>query len=293
MSKTTKTKTKTNSNSTSTRTHPDRKLRPRRSTRDTRSSGADMSARRNIEPLRRRQQDQDRPALRFAPDAWAKLLWLRDRGSTEVGGFGITDREDPLRVIEFATVRQHCTAASVGFEDEAVADFFEDQWDAGRRPEQCGRVWLHSHPGESANPSALDEATFARVFGGCDWAVMFIIAKGGATYARLRCNVGPGMAKRLPVRVDYSPPFGASDVEAWESEYQTHIQTMPEEMFDPFDLDAAETDPLPGEAAWLDQFAIDAEVLALLGETEHEAEEVPFTDVELDMGTEHEEKEDA
>jgi len=31
-----------------------------------------------------------RPKLRFSPTAWAKLLFLRDRGPTEVGGFGIT-----------------------------------------------------------------------------------------------------------------------------------------------------------------------------------------------------------
>ena len=29
------------------------------------------------------------PVLRFSPTAWAKLLFLRDYGETEVGGFGI------------------------------------------------------------------------------------------------------------------------------------------------------------------------------------------------------------
>ena len=30
------------------------------------------------------------PPLRFSPAAWAKLLWLRDAGPTEIGGFAVT-----------------------------------------------------------------------------------------------------------------------------------------------------------------------------------------------------------
>ena len=42
-----------------------------------------------------------RPAnssLRLSPTAWAKLLFLRDLGDTEVGGFGIAaaDEQKPL-----------------------------------------------------------------------------------------------------------------------------------------------------------------------------------------------------
>src|SRR4051812_35743192 len=36
--------------------------------------------------------------LRFSPTAWAKLLFLRDIGDTEVGGFGITPADDLLFV---------------------------------------------------------------------------------------------------------------------------------------------------------------------------------------------------
>ena len=57
-------------------------------------------------------------------------------------------------------------------DDEAVSVFFEDQVDLGRKPEQFFRLWCHTHPGDSPDPSSIDEETFARVFGRCDWAVM-------------------------------------------------------------------------------------------------------------------------
>ena len=113
---------------------------------------------------------------------------------------------------------------SISLEDEAVADFFESQVDAGRRPEEFFRIWLHSHPGDSAQPSATDEKTFHRVFGGCDWAVMVIVGQDGRTYARLRFNVGPGGQMLIPVDVDYRKPFGPADHDAWKEEYETNVK---------------------------------------------------------------------
>lgn len=114
--------------------------------------------------------------------------------------------------------------ASVSFDDEAVADLFDMQVDVGRKPEQFARVWLHSHPGNSPTPSATDEETFRRVFGKCQWAVMFIIARDDTSYARLRFSVGPGGQAVIPVEIDYSQPFGPSDLEAWELEYKANIK---------------------------------------------------------------------
>jgi len=161
--------------------------------------------------------------LRFTPHAWAKLLYMRDAGNTEVGGFGIANPNDLLMIEDFATVKQVATAASINFNDEAVADFFDQQVDEGHRPEQFARCWIHTHPGSCPNPSAVDEATFSRVFGGSDFAIMLILANGGDVYARLRFNVGPGGEVLIPVEIDYGCEFAASDPEAWELEYQTNI----------------------------------------------------------------------
>jgi hypothetical protein len=164
------------------------------------------------------------PSLRLSPTAWAKLLFLRDLGETEVGGFGLAAADDLLHVEDIQLVRQVCSSVSVAFDDAAVADFFDRQVDQGRKPEQFARIWLHTHPGSSPQPSSTDQDTFARVFGRTDWAVMFILARGGQIYARLRFHVGPGGDVDLPVRVDYTRPFPASDHAAWREEYLSNVQ---------------------------------------------------------------------
>jgi hypothetical protein len=164
------------------------------------------------------------PTLRWSPTAWAKLLFLRDAGETEIGGFGISAADDLLLIEDIVLVSQSATWAHVAFNDEAIADFFDRQVAAGRKPEAFGRIWVHTHSGKSAVPSGTDEATFTRVFGRSNWAIMFILARGGQTYARLRYNTGPGADFLLPVEVDFSCPFTGTDISAWDHEYASAVQ---------------------------------------------------------------------
>lgn len=175
---------------------------------------------------RRRLRIRPTPTLRFTPTAWAKLLFLRDAGDTEVGGFGITAAKDQLLVTDLHLVRQATTRISVQFADDAVAGFFDEQVDAGLKPEQFARIWVHTHPGNSPHPSSVDEETFDRVFGRSEWAVMFILAQGGDTSARLRFNVGPGCDLLIPVVVDYSQPFAGSDEAIWTAEYRRNVVSV-------------------------------------------------------------------
>ena len=167
---------------------------------------------------------REKPTIRFSPTAWAKLLYFRDKSDNEVGGFGITGPDDLLFVTDFVAVKQEVTAISVKFDDEAVANFFEDQVDLGRKPEQFARIWLHTHPGDFCEPSFTDEETFQRVFGGCQWAVMCILAQDNKIYAKLSFNVGPGGQFLIPVEVDYSRDFGPSNHEDWDRELQANIK---------------------------------------------------------------------
>ena len=179
--------------------------------------------------MRRSRRPLPRPSLRFSPFAWAKLLYLRDRGETEIGGFGLSAEDDPLLVVDILVVKQRCTPITVAFDDASVADLFDDLVDEGVALERCGRIWIHTHPGGCPLPSGTDETTFRRVFGRTDWSVMAIVARSDAGYARLSFHTGPGGALKIPVRVDYGQPFDGSDWEAWEREYVEHVvaETFP------------------------------------------------------------------
>jgi proteasome lid subunit RPN8/RPN11 len=133
-----------------------------------------------------------------------KLQMFLHAGETEVGGFGVSAESDLLYVQDFVTVRQQTTCVTVEFADTAVADYYDDCVDGGLSPARFARVWCHTHPGESPEPSSVDEETFARVFGDCDWSVMFILSRTGQTYARLAFAAGPGGSTLLPVNVDWA-----------------------------------------------------------------------------------------
>jgi hypothetical protein len=93
---------------------------------------------------------------------------------------------------------------------------------------------------------------------------MFILARGGEAYSRLRFNVGPETSQRVNVEVDYSTAFDASDEDAWAHEFETNVEkfvppaskqprrTVLSRFGDPdFDFDPFASDE------WLDRFDAD------------------------------------
>jgi proteasome lid subunit RPN8/RPN11 len=185
--------------------------------------------------LRRRTRAQ--PRLIFAPLAWLKLQFFCHLDDTEIAGFGVTAKDDLLYVEDFVTVRQHTSSVTAAMDDEAVADFTDRCVDAGIAPQRFLRVWCHTHPGSSPLPSGTDEDTFERVFGGCDWAVMFILSRTSNTFCRLSLNVGPGSAVEIPVAVDWSawpvilsdPQFSMANLVAgWQQEFTANIHRIPD-----------------------------------------------------------------
>jgi hypothetical protein len=65
------------------------------------------------------------------------------------------------------------------------------------------------------------------VFGSSEWALMFILAKGGQTYSRLRFNVGPGGEQLLKTEIDFGCLFGGSDLGDWTQEYEANASVAP------------------------------------------------------------------
>jgi proteasome lid subunit RPN8/RPN11 len=100
---------------------------------------------------------------------------------------------------------------------------FDEQVDLGRKPEEFARLWIHSHPSDCPEPSDTDEETFERVFGNCQWVVMFILAENNQVYTRLSFNVGPCSQVEIPVMIDYCREFGPSDIKKWDAEYKANV----------------------------------------------------------------------
>lgn len=76
-----------------------------------------------------------------------------------MGGFGLSSEDDLLYVQDFITVEQTTSSVTVEFADTAVADYFDSCVDAGIPPARFARIWCHTHPGASPDPSSVDERT--------------------------------------------------------------------------------------------------------------------------------------
>lgn len=137
------------------------------------------------------------PGLRFTAAAWAKLLYLRGYGETEVSGFGISAKDDLLLVEDIIVVRQICTAIATKFCDFKIADYYAQQVDRGLSPDRFSRILLHTHSTDSPVPNAADESLFAHYFGHGDWSVMCIVARGDRVAVQLKYHALPAIASPL------------------------------------------------------------------------------------------------
>jgi hypothetical protein len=184
---------------------------------------------------RSRHSPGETPELVLSPLAWLKLQFLLHAGDTEIGAFGVSQEENLLYIEDLAIVSQQTTSVSVEFDDGAVADFFDQMVDRQIPAQRFMRIWMHTHPGDSSEPSCTDESTFDRVFGPCDWAVMFIIARSGEIYVRLRVSGGPGAELLIPVCIDWPAwpelAFQMADglpdmIRLWADEYLQRVHPI-------------------------------------------------------------------
>lgn len=137
-----------------------------------------------------------KPILRFTSKAWEILSSRRALGDERVGGFGITAVGNPLVIEDIRFLERRDGA------DAEVLEFFAREIERDLPDDRYARVWIGTRPGRSARTTGVEEAIFARLFGTVPWSVLFLVAHGGASYARLRYRLGPGGAWRIPVVID-------------------------------------------------------------------------------------------
>ena len=162
-------------------------------------------------------------SLIFSQQAWLKLKYWCYKKPIEIGGFAITADDDPFYVIDIKMVKQKGSSGSIEFDENSVANYIQDEIEKNHRPV---RIWVHTHPGNSATPSGVDERQFADDFGNYDYFIMFILARGSETYARLRIqNKLMYLEKVLPVKLD-DASIESGDVinpADWDKEYEENV----------------------------------------------------------------------
>ena len=192
------------------------------------------------------------------PAAFLKLMYCCHAAATEIGGFGISSATDPLVIDAFALVAQTCSSVTVAFDDASVADHAERYVEAGIGPDRSMRIWIHTHPGESATPSMTDERTFASSFGGCDWSAMLIQGRGSERYCRLQFTAGPGTSVLVPVLFDWAslPTWLEAHadelpaiIRGWSAELEMNVSVDP--VFDSW-MQGAD-DPTVRRGFWFDE----------------------------------------
>ena len=117
------------------------------------------------------------------------MLCLAQEGKNELAGFGISSESNPLLVEEFVLVKHFATPATFEFCPDAMAEHMEAMAARGISPDRCMKIYIHTHPHESADPSHTDWNEFADFAASSDFAVMFIMARGGLTTCTLRIRM--------------------------------------------------------------------------------------------------------
>lgn len=183
----------------------------------------------NTQVIKKQNYKKSNLFVEFSGLAWLKLKWFRDKGHSEVSAWAITKKENPLYVTDLKFIKQKNTVAFTKFDDDAIALMCYQLGEEGIEPNNCMRIWVHTHPGNSASPSGHDETQFNDCIGVNDWFVMLILAKDDSTTCRIGMNTSFGKTSQ-EINVKHS--FSIEDlkdknipeiIKSWEEEYNTNV----------------------------------------------------------------------
>ena len=131
-----------------------------------------------------------------------------------MAGLCVTDPSDPFYITRFDVVEQDASAAYVKFRNAALLSYYAK---CGEEKVLQPRIWAHTHPSYSSEPSGTDEKTFREYFEHMEWSIMLIMAKQGSTYARLRLRTTNDMEYGLdgPIFMDQKLAVVFEELSDW------------------------------------------------------------------------------
>lgn len=165
------------------------------------------------------------PLMIIDAKAYEKLIYCRDNHDTEIGGWFISESpEKPFHIVDFQTTKQSVTSVTVEFDDADLNRFQSEMMEQEIFPCMCQKIWVHTHPGNSASPSSTDEETFAKMMERVDvgdWMIMFILAKNGSFTCRLSVKTKFGVMNRQ--LLDKDVEFFVFSNKEWDDEFKKNI----------------------------------------------------------------------
>lgn len=127
--------------------------------------------------------------IKFTPYAWSLLSALCREADTEIGCYGVTNRNDPLLIENLFVPEQVCNEIYNDFDTSYIANNLVGFINQGYKIQDVQRIWIHTHPqGMGATPSHTDEETFSRIFTGVSHGAMVILSKRGDFYGRIKID---------------------------------------------------------------------------------------------------------
>jgi hypothetical protein len=197
--------------------------------------------------------------LTFSAPAWAKIQFLcHHHADTEVAFLLIPTAGNPLYIQDVYVPEQEVTAVTYELAPEALGDYALDmraRFPNGDVP-VSGNLRGHTHPGNSPTPSTTDERDFDTSFGK-GWGVMFILARGGKTYARLRTKEPVIVDLKLEVAVDWAgwaAEPAAMDVAAWWKQFEGRVRPKRAAV-----VTTARPDPKNAGSVWFNGYQFSAD----------------------------------
>jgi proteasome lid subunit RPN8/RPN11 len=162
--------------------------------------------------------------LQLTEHAWNKWRWMT-RKPTEVGGFGISKADNYALITDIALVPQIANTASIDFDDAGLVTYVQAQAEAGLSPLQSFRVWFHTHPSNSAEPSATDWETCNKSFAAFPWSIMAIMGKSGNTTAHLCMNIDKVGSVAIVIPVEkVADEVNATLLATWDAEHDAMVK---------------------------------------------------------------------
>jgi proteasome lid subunit RPN8/RPN11 len=154
-----------------------------------------------------------------------KLRTWRDIGNTEVTGFFVTEKNNPLNVIDAVLARATCSVAAVDIKPDAIQDLYIEQTKNKVYPDQL-MIWWHTHPGGCANPSSQDTATFNKLGKDRTTNYMYILSRTDEETFRVSIkDKASGMCLETSLQISHTimPWTNYPDFSELKAEYDAKV----------------------------------------------------------------------